>query len=332
MTNLRDRYQTQVLRHAVEQATLAPSVHNTQPWRFVIGPDVVEIYADISRHLRALDPTRRQLYISCGCALFNLRVALAADEREIVVERFPDPHQPTLVARVTLTGERTEWTPLARLDAQIGRRRTNRRQFTSDPVSPELRFEVIRAVDEEESVFFEIRTDDQREVIAELSQQADAVQNADPAYRAELRAWTTDDLKRRDGVSAMTVPHVGGRSDDEVPIRDFDTHGRGWLPGHTASRSDQYLVLLGTAKDTPRDWVRMGEALERLWLEVTRYDFVASMLTQVVEVSVTRDLLRRELGLTMHPHLLMRIGRAPTTSATRRRAIDDVLVVSDDAV
>ena len=91
MTNSIHAKQTQSLRQAAVRATLAPSVHNTQPWRFVLTQGNLEIHANWTRKLRVLDPTGRQLLISCGCALFNARVALAASGYDAVVERFPDP-------------------------------------------------------------------------------------------------------------------------------------------------------------------------------------------------------------------------------------------------
>ena len=75
----------------------------------------------------------------------------------------------------------------------------------------------------------------------------------------------------------------------------------------------------------PADWLRAGEALERVLLEITRHGFVASPLTQVTEVPSARAELRRELGMTDYPHVLLRIGRAPVTPPTQRRPIVDVL-------
>ncbi len=129
--------------------------------------------------------------------------------------------------------------------------------------------------------------------VASLSQHADNVENLNPAYRAELRAWTTDDPERRDGVPGLTVPHVDGTSEDDVPIRDFDTRGSGGLPTTTRSSKDQCLVLLCTSGDSAADWLRAGEALERVLLEITRHGFAASPLTQVTEVPSARAQLRR---------------------------------------
>src|SRR5512133_2219793 len=110
---------------AVVRASLAPSIHNTQPWHFVVRPDALELHAVNDRQLRALDPTGRQMVISCGCALFNARVALAAD-RILQIDRLPDAAQPDFLARVTMVDKPAPWTPLVRLDPQIDRRHTNR--------------------------------------------------------------------------------------------------------------------------------------------------------------------------------------------------------------
>jgi hypothetical protein len=316
----------QAFRHAIAHAILAPSVHNTQPWRFVIIGKTLEIYADGSRRLRVLDPTGRQMLISCGCALFNTRVALAASGYDAIVKRFPQPDQPDLLARLTVGEPADRWLPLASLDAMIEPRHTNRRRFASDPVPPEVVQGLIDAAAAEGAQLYETTDSEQRYWVARLSQEADREQNANPAYRAELRAWTTDDPMRRDGVPSLAVPHVDARAGDDVPIRDFDTHGTGWLPVETHSSMDQYLLLLGTLADRPEAWLRAGEALEHVLLEATRQGYAASPLTQVVEIPVTRERLRTELRLEMHPHILMRVGRAPKTPASRRRRFEDVVV------
>jgi hypothetical protein len=171
-----------------------------------------------------------------------------------------------------------------------------------------------------------IRRPEHRQAVAMLSQRADAMEHTDPAYRAELRAWTTADPRRVDGVQAMSVAHVDGRSHDEIPLRDFDTHGMGALPVETHSSSSQCLVLLCTTGDNAIDWLRAGEALERILLEITQSGYTAGPLTQIVEMPFARAELRRTLGLAMNPHILLRIGRAPATPASRRRRLVDVLV------
>jgi hypothetical protein len=268
------------LRRAAVRATLAPSVHNTQPWRFLLSPDAVELYADRSRQLSVLDPAGRQLVISCGCALSNMRVALAGIGFRGEVARFPDPLRRDLLARVTVRGTSAEPDPLAALDGVMELRRSNRRRFADEPVPAEVVRDLVAAAAAENAMLFPIHKPEHRLITASLSQQADRAQWADPGYRAELRRWTTNNVRRLDGVSTDAVPRVDGSAEDDIPIRDFDATGDGALPATTRSTMRQCLLLLGT---------------------------------------------RQELGLRMNPHVLLRVGRAPLTPATRRRRLVDVL-------
>jgi hypothetical protein len=314
-----------VLYAAVGRALLAPSVHNTQPWRFVLRPDSLDVLADHSRQLAVLDPTGRQLHLSLGCALLNARVSLAADGCTATVLRLPEPGRPELVARIVFEDGDPVDPVLAALEPDIALRQTNRRRFTADPVPDELVGTLVRTAAGEGAQLHPVVDSEDRQALARLSQKADVAQISDPAYRAELRAWTSNDSTRLDGVRAAVVPHVDGTSGDEVPIRDFDTQGAGWLPAQTYSSADQCLLLLGTETDSPQDWIRAGEALERVWLEITRAKFVASLFSQVIEVGALRVQLRDELRLGMHPHIVLRVGRAPVTAASLRRHISDVL-------
>jgi nitroreductase len=321
---------TKLLRRAAVRATRAPSVHNTQPWRFVVQNDVLEVHADHTRQLRVLDPRGRQLMISCGCAVFNARVALDALDCPADVERFPDPADPSLVARlVPRPSGGVPASDLTELNPAIDERHTNRRHFLDDAVPQGLVEALIAAAAAEGVEVVSITRPEHRLAVARLSQRADQLENADPAYRAELRAWTTDDPRRVDGVPAFAVPHVDGGAQDDVPIRDFDTAGAGQLPSRTRSSLNQCLLLFGSLEDNPSAWLRTGEALERVLLEIARNGYAASPLTQVVELAQTNDLLRHELGLAMRPHVLVRVGRAPRTSPTRRRRLVDMLEQAD---
>ena len=140
---------------------------------------------------------------------------------------------------------------------------------------------------------------------AMLAQRAAALEGADPAYRAELRAWTSDQWV------------------DEVPGIDL---GTGDLPSDSYSGIDQCLLVLWTAGDNPLAWLQAGEALQRALLELTRQGYAAGLMSQVAEVPSVRAALRRELDLPGEPHLLVRVGWAPMTPATRRRRLVEVLV------
>lgn len=314
------------LQAAVGQAVLAPSVHNTQPWHFVLRRAMLDIAADRTRQLAVLDPTGRQLHLSIGCALLNARASLAASGCQHRAVRLPDPADADLIARIELGAGFAVDPALAGLDQFIPRRQTNRRRFATDPVPDELVARLVRTAGIEGAHLHPVVEPDDRQELARLSQRADAQQLTDAAYRAELRAWTGDDPHRLDGVRAAVVPHVDGSAGDEVPIRDFDTHGVGRLPADTHSSAHQCLLILGTELDNPQAWVRAGEALERVWLEITKAGFVASVFTQVIEIPALRAQLRAELRLQLNPHIVLRVGRAPLTAASNRRHLADVVV------
>jgi hypothetical protein len=318
-----------LFRKAVARASWAPSVHNTQPWHFVVRPDVLELHGDKDRQLRALDPSGRQLVISCGCALFNARVGLAAD-RVVQIDRLPDPAKPDLLARLTVLDETAPWTPLVRLDPLIERRHTNRRDFFDEHVPPDVIYELTIAAEQEETSLVQIVEPEHKMVAAQLSREAEIIQNIDPAYQAELQAWTTTDLRRTDGVPVSAIPHTDSRFETEGLIRDFDVAGKGWLPRLRQSSLNHCLMVLGTAESTRLAWLRAGEALQRILLEATRLDYVVSLASQVAEVPSTRDRLRRELDLDIHPLLLIRIGRAAPTPASKRRDLNMIISETGD--
>ncbi|RBY80809.1 nitroreductase [Blastococcus sp. TF02A-26] len=312
------------LEDAADAARLAPSVHNTQPWRLVLHGDRLELHADRTRQLLTLDPVGRALAQSVGAALFNARVSLAASGWATAVERLPDPADPDLLAVVRLV-EGPPDPELAALAPAVPRRRTNRRAFTAEEVPEELLRDLAGAVAAEGARLLPLSNEAHRALVARLTQQADAVQNADPAYRAELRRWTTRSAESGDGVPASVVPHVDGRQHDDVPIRDFDTAGAGALPPETHSTSGQTIVLLATPRDDQAAWLRAGEALERLELELTGEGWAASPLTQAVEVPLTRTQLRSALTWDSHPQMLLRIGRAAASPSPPHRLRDDVV-------
>jgi nitroreductase len=317
--------QLEALRRAADRARLAPSIHNTQPWRFGISPTALELYADEERRLQVIDPLGRQLLLSCGCALLNARASLAADGYQAQVERFPDPSRPDLLARITPSAESTDQLPLAALDVAIPQRHTNRRQFADEPVPAQLLTTLVDAAITEHANLLVIKSPEQRAVVAELVRDANRIEEADPAYRMELAAWTTDDLRRRDGVPALAVPYGRSRPSNELPIRDFDPRGMGWLPADPESNQNQCLLLLASAANDRVGWLRAGEGLERVLLTATRAAFAVSPFSQIVEVAEINRRLRQELALNVHPQLLLRLGRAPAATAVPRRPLDEML-------
>lgn len=281
------------LRRAVVNAVLAPSVHNTQPWRFVLDGAALEVHADWSRRLPVLDRRGRQLLLSCGCALLNARVTVAAAGLTPRVESFPDPARPGLLARLTalhpVAGAEQS---LARLEPGLTSRRTTRATVDDATVPDEVITALVAAARAEGVELLPLRRPQDQRTAARLWRRADQVSDATPGYRQELSAWTGGDAG---GVPTRTAPE------------------------------GQCLLLLGSRHDSQAEWLRAGEALGRVLLEITLRGYAASTVMQVVEVSETNDRLRSELELSMHPQVLLRVGRAAAAPATRRRRLVDVL-------
>jgi hypothetical protein len=315
------------LRRAAVRATRAPSVHNTQPWQFLLSATSLEIVADLSRQLQVLDPRGRQLLMSCGCAVFNARVAVAASGVAADVQRFPDPLRSTLLARIVADPARRSDGDgtIAHLDPAIDARQTNRQEFTGGEVPPALVDVLVEAAAAEGCELVAVVKDEHRLALAELSRLADRTQNADPAYQAELRQWTSDDPGRVDGVPSTSVPRTAGARRGALPLRDFGLNGAAELPAHLHESAARCVLILGTDQDGPAAWLRAGEALERVLLEIARAGYAASPLNQVIEVPRTHEALRTDLGLAMHPHIVLRVGRAAAVPATRRRRLVDVI-------
>jgi hypothetical protein len=299
-------------------------VHNTQPWRFDLHDEWMGLRADRSRQLRATDPLARELVISAGAALMNARIGVAVAGWSARCDRFPRADDPDLLARLAPVTGRPDGA-LAQLAPQIARRHTNRRAYLGDPLPDEVLRQLTDLARQEESLLVPIVDDRNRRLLGRLARQADREQNADPDYRAELRQWTTRPRESRDGVPPGAVPRVDGEQQDEVPIRDFDTEGRGQLPPAAHSDPDQTLLLLATRTDEPVAWLRAGEALERMLLELTALGWVTEPMTQALEVPATRTQVRAALTGGAHPQMLLRVGRAAQTPRTPRRPSGEVV-------
>jgi nitroreductase len=312
-----------VIGYGLARAVRAPSVHNTQPWRFQVTGDRIAVRADPSRRLAVLDPHGRELVQSVGAALLNLRVGLAARGWDAEITRLPAPADPDLLAVVrAVPGDASP--ALAALDPVVALRRTNRRRFEPAPLTDSELRTLAHITADEGAALVPVTSEEHRRLVARLVQRADVEQNADPAYRAELRQWTGRLKDARDGVPAAAVARVDRTPVGDLPLRDFDTRSRAALPAETGSSADQPLILLTTPGDEPIDWLRSGEALQRLLLELTRHGYVAGPMTQPIEVPLTRSQLRSALSWGAHPQMLLRVGRAAPTPATPRRGVADV--------
>ncbi|MFD0359955.1 Acg family FMN-binding oxidoreductase [Nocardia sp. GCM10030253] len=311
---------------ALELASRAPSVHNTQPWRWEFDGSELLLYRDEDRRLGAADPQGRQLVISCGAMLHHLRTALAAHGWHTDTVRVPEPARPELLARIKFRA----WPdpPAAvRTRAQvIEHRRTDRLPLTPPPGFDAI-VHTVRMLTSPHDVELDVLDDNARPVLAAASQQASASRHYDMDYQTELQWWA--------GHTATTegVPRTALTSDAEashVPIaRSFPA------APHSQRRGDlddqARLLVLSSGGNTPADWLHTGEALSAVLLECTAAGLATCALTHITELPAAVTAIEPTLTKAGTPQVIIRVGAAPTDATspppTPRRPVTEILTV-----
>jgi hypothetical protein len=298
-------------------AARAPSLHNTQPWQFRVRGDVVELLADSRRQLRRLDPAGRELTISCGAALFGLRLGLRRLGYLPAVELLPDLAQPELLARVRPDGRAAMTAEEAELIAAVPHRHTHRGPFTPGELPTRLLTALQRDAAAEGSELVVVDEAAQVVALGGLVELAAADQRADAGIAAELGRWIRPaGSMARDGIpAAARTLATAGTFGARMPPRDFGAPGTEPADGAPSART----AVLTTPGDSAADWLRAGLAMQRLLLHAaTRWVF-ASLQSQPLESPARRSQVRTLLGLAGQPQMLLELGRANTALATPRR-------------
>lgn len=302
----------------------APSLHNTQPWSFRVLPHVVELHADPERRLPVVDPEDRELRIGCGAALFTLRLALAAHDIRPTITLLPDATRPDLIAEVRHGGTKPATPEQRRLLRAVPLRRTNRHPFTDVAVTRSEQYALRRAAADEGAWLHVVQDPEQRAAIQRLAVRAHREQVADPAFLAELRRWTATGPGRTDGVPATSGGPQPAPQDRWV-LRDFSGGGAPErVPGKDFEH-EPLIAVLTSHLSGPRAEVQAGQALQRVLLAAAADGLSASFLSQIVEVGGPRNELRRLIGGTRPPQVVMRIGRGYPVVATPRRPVADLV-------
>ncbi|MET7479305.1 nitroreductase family protein [Streptomyces sp. NPDC005648] len=314
----------------VASATSAPSLHNAQPWRFrhIRGSGTLELLADLDRAMERADPDRRGLHLGCGAALFNLRVAAADDGRYADVQVLPDPADPRLLATVRLLDVHRADRELARLFPAISRRHTSRHPF-EDRAVPAVVREALRDAAEREGAQLVFPDRWHTESLLDHVRDAEGRDSADAAYLEEMRAWTRVGA-RETGAARDGVPDYAfgpGRRDGRAPVRDFA--GRRPVPGRPTAvfETAPNLALLGTTHDRPGDWLRAGEAMERVLLLATLHGLATSLTSHSLERHDLRELARDPTSSMGFVQMVLRLGYGPAGTASPRRPVEEVLEI-----
>ena len=320
----------ETIRAVLTLATKAPSVHNTQPWHWRVGPDSLHLYADASRHLPRTDPDRRDLLLSCGAALHHCMVGLAAMGWHAKVDRLPDAADPDHLAAIEVIRQAPGELDVM-LAAAIGRRRTDRRNYSSWPV-PWGDIALMGARAARAGVM--LRQIDLLPRLHEIVAESASAHAADADYLAELSAWSG-----RYG-SVAGVPARNTVDPDPaslIPARAFAGPALEQPPQSPPGEDNAVVVALGTEADDDLARLRAGEATSLVLLSATAMGLASCLVTEPLEIPKTREALRANVfGTSGHPQMLMRVGWAPVNAdplpSTPRRPLPDVAEWSPDGV
>jgi len=312
------------LLSGVRAAVAAPSLHNSQPWRFQIHDETVDVYVDRRRQLEVVDPAGREMLISVGAAVLNLRVAIRHGGRVPAWRLWPDPDEPDLVARVRPGPAAPPDPAVQALAVAIPKRHTNRRPFHRVVVSADVLDELAGAAAVEGAA---LRTADAvaRTAILSLVRTAEQRLRTEGRYRAELTEWTRPSPGRRDGIPPQAFGPWAAL--ETLPLRDF-----GLTQPQLRQRDERFepyptILVLSTSGDGAEQWVRAGQALQRVLLVATHHGLAATPMSQPLEIPTLRELLT-DVGTGRWAQVILRIGYGQPTAATPRRPLDEVLIAA----
>ncbi|WJV44746.1 Acg family FMN-binding oxidoreductase [Streptomyces flavofungini] len=313
--------------HLVRAAVMAPSLHNSQPWLFAYADSALLMYADYRRRLPFCDPHGRQLTISCGAALFNLRLAIRHLGFRPVVRLFPEVGTSWLLARVGW-GAYAKVTPEVELMHQALRRRhTHRGPFSAARVPASLVEALARHARAEGVQLVALEDATARGRLSRLVHEAEARERRVPGFREELLRWSRPfGNDRGDGVPAEACAFhpdcvaLAGRDFTGLTRRRATARPRETWPARTG-----LMVVLTTPRDTRQDWLRAGQALQRVLLCAAGHEFAAGFHTQPLEFADLRALVRTLAPSGQHPQMVLRLGRINWQVRTPRRSPAEVL-------
>ncbi len=313
---------------AARLAGYAPSVHNTQPWRWRIAGDAMGLHADFGRQLVASDPRGRLLAISCGAALFEARTALAAAGWRVTVERTNGDRHGDLLARIVITGRTKPTREAADLIRLVEKRHTDRRPVADRTVTAEALASLRTVVEAEGASLHILRPDDVVE-LAVTAERAQTLEMSDPYLREEIAYWAGG---APEGLGIPDSARLNRPAETTVPGRDFGSPGS--LPVSAGSDKAAVYAILFADADAPPAWLRAGEALCAAWLRATGLGLTLLPFSAAIEVEPTRQVLRRLLSGLGEPMLVLRLGFPrpdnPDLGTTARLPSEQTVEIVDD--
>jgi hypothetical protein len=272
----------------VQAAILAASPHNTQPWRFVVSPTLIELWRDADRSLGAVDPLGREQVIGLGCALENLAVAAPGFGRTATIDVWPDRAAPLLVARIALVDGDAAEHPLA---DTIAHRHTQRGSYIDAPLSEQVEPAMVELIDDLADVELVLLQGSERAAFRSGTIDATkAIVDDREMNDASHRWWrqTNDAIEsHRDGLTIMTSGLGAG-------MRAFGKLGDGpsaakagayWIRGTEKGQTtgSAFGALVTPALEDPAMLLQVGRAWQRLQLWMVANGLASQPLSQMFE-------------------------------------------------
>jgi len=316
---------TEVITKAIMLACRAPSLHNSQPWRWLVGTGEVDLFSDDTRTLRATDSSGRETLISCGAALGHFRIAMAAAGWDTNVDRFPNPNELDHLATVDFSPAHFVTAAQRERADAILLRRTDRLPFGA-PTDWDSFESVLRTTFDPTVASLDVLADDARPTLAEASRLTESLRRYDQYYHDELR-WWTEPFRMFQG-----LPHSALVSEEENARVGVNRQ----FPGgeHSDRRPEQLadqakIVVISTPEHTRADALNCGEVLSTVLLEATMAGLATCPLTSITELAESRQAIERLIGDGGFPQVLIRMGRAPALehppAPTPRRPLSEVM-------
>jgi nitroreductase len=306
----------------IRYATLAANGHNTQPWRFHVSDQTIDVLPDVSRRTPIVDPDDHHLFVSLGCAAANLAIAATASGRPGEVTVMPEGG-----ARYTFVSASPKPDPLL---AAITRRQSTRADYDGRPV-PGADLAMLQSAAAVPGSNLVLITDR-----AEIGKVRDLVvtgnddQMADPAFMSELKQWLrfnpNSAMASGDGLFAAAT----GNPSLPTPLgrlafdRLFDARSEGDRYARQILSSAGIAVFVGDAEDREH-WIKVGQACQRFALAATSLGLRLAFINQPVEVVRLRPELARLLGTSKRPDLVLRFGYGPMRPYSPRRPVASVM-------
>ncbi|NEW42012.1 hypothetical protein GV792_10380 [Nocardia cyriacigeorgica] len=291
---------------ALRLACRAPSVHNTQPWRWVFDGTRLHLYGDGERRLHSADPQGRQLVISCGAMLHHVSTAFAARGWHTDITRLPDPTRRDHLAVLDFRPWPDPPDRLLALARAIDRRHTDRLPLLEPPHWAE-RSDTVRSLVSAYEIEFDLLDGSERPRLAAASEQSSALRRHDPHYQNELH-WWAGNTANLEGIPASALASNAELSQVGVG-REFPAGPRALRRGDLDDRAE--LAVLSSPDDAPLHWLRSGEALSAALLEFTVAGLATCPLTHITELPSSRRIIAGLIPRPGVPQVVVRVGAAP---------------------